>query len=138
MGPTHLISPFQRRRIPVCFFPRLIPKLPAEAPEISQPIPLIIAQPGVTTFPVCGTFGFTAYPNDNDLGVFPPPPVALKDCIWSCRLNHTCKAVSYAAKYQLCSFYSRYMKFDNLDEEKTSSFTHYDEVCPFLEEGKES
>ena len=79
---------------------------------------------------MCGTLGFTEEPGDHDLGPFPPPPVSLPECIRACRGNTTCKAVSYAAEYSLCSFYSEYMKFDQLDEDETSNFAHYDEICP--------
>ncbi|MCJ1347466.1 hypothetical protein MMC31_005691 [Peltigera leucophlebia] len=83
----------------------------------------------ITTFPVCGTLGFTEVPGDNEIGVWPPPPVSRHVCVSSCHRNGTCKAVSYAKQYKLCSYYSKYMKDDHLIEDGSSNFEHYDEVC---------
>lgn len=45
--------------------------------------------------------------------------------------------MSYAEKFQLCSFYGDEVRFDHLDEDDTSNFAHYDEVCYVEgEEGK--
>lgn len=90
--------------------------------------------PGVTSFPVCGTLGFTAEPGDNYIGTFPLPPTSLFDCVKSCRRNFTCKAVSYAEEYKLCTFYGKFMKFDHLDADESSNFGHWDEVCSFKRE----
>jgi len=84
----------------------------------------------VTVFPACGIKGFTEEPGDHDLGIWPPPPVSKIQCILSCRGNSTCKAVSYAKEYSLCSYYGEYMKDDQLDKDDTSNFEHYDEMCP--------
>lgn len=89
----------------------------------------LIYQAGITAFPVCGTLGFTEIPGDNEIGVWPPPPVSRHVCVSSCRHNDTCKAVSYAKQYKLCSYYSKYMKDDHLNEDESSNFEHYDEVC---------
>lgn len=101
----------------------------------SQALPLIIYYgslidpAGISAFPVCGTLGFTEVPGDNEIGVWPPPPVPRHVCISSCRRNKTCKAVSYAKQYKLCSYYSDYMKNDHLNEDESSNFEHYDEDC---------
>jgi hypothetical protein len=79
---------------------------------------------------VCYTKGFTAEPGDHDLGIWPPAPVSKIHCIEACRHNRTCKAVSYAMKRSLCSFYSEYMKYDQLDRDDASDFEHFDEMCP--------
>lgn len=83
----------------------------------------------MTAFPVCGTLGYTEEPGDNWVGIYPPPPVSLVDCVKACRYNNTCKSVSYADEYQLCTFYGEFMKHDQLDEDDTSNFSHYDKVC---------
>ena len=89
----------------------------------------LIDPAGITAFPACGTLGFTEVPGDNQIGVWPPPPVPRHVCISSCHRNNTCKAVSYAKQYNLCSYYSEYMKDDHLNEDESSNFEHYDEVC---------
>lgn len=101
----------------------------------SQALPLmlhyswLIDQTGITTFPVCGILGFTEIPGDNEIGVWPPPPISRHVCVSTCRRNDSCKAVSYAKQYKLCSYYSKYMKDDHLNEDKSSNFEHYDEAC---------
>lgn len=37
--------------------------------------------------------------------------------------------MSFAEKFQLCSFYGDAMQFDHLDEDDKSNFAHYDEDC---------
>lgn len=101
----------------------------AQDTQLIIPSGWLIDPAGITAFPVCGTLGFTEVPGDNEIGVWPPPPVPRHVCISSCRRNKTCKAVSYAEKYKLCSYYSEYMKDDHLDEDQSSNFEHYDEVC---------
>ncbi|MCJ1419069.1 hypothetical protein MMC32_005421 [Xylographa parallela] len=83
----------------------------------------------VTAFPVCGTPGFTAEPGDHYNDVYPPAPVSKNECVKACRRNATCKAVSYAAEYKLCSFYRLYMMEDQLEEDETSNFAHFDDFC---------
>ncbi|MCJ1284713.1 hypothetical protein MMC26_004049 [Xylographa opegraphella] len=83
----------------------------------------------VTAFPVCGTPGYTAEPGDHYNDVYPPAPVSKHDCVLACRRNATCKAVSYAATYKLCSFYRLYMMQDQLEEDGTSDFAHFDDFC---------
>ena len=63
--------------------------------------------------------------------------MCLEECLQACFNNSTCKAVSYAEKFQLCSFYGDEMRFDHLDEDDTSNYAHYDEICYVEgEEGK--
>lgn len=113
-----------RTQMPECFHP-----LRLSHSCFTTPYSSLIDQAGITTFPVCGTLGFTEVPGDNEIGVWPPPPVSRHVCVSSCHRNGTCKAVSYAKQYKLCSYYSKYMKDDHLIEDGSSNFEHYDEVC---------
>lgn len=113
-----------RTQMPECFHPLRLSHL-----CFSTPYSSLIDQAGITTFPVCGTLGFTEVPGDNEIGVWPPPPVSRHVCVSSCHRNSTCKAVSYAKQYKLCSYYRKYMKDDHLIEDRSSNFEHYDEVC---------
>lgn len=46
--------------------------------------------------------------------------------------------MSFAEKFQLCSFYGDAMRFDHLDKDDESNFAHYDEDCYVEgEEGEE-
>lgn len=121
--------------IPVCKWSRILHRcqnasIPSGSPIHASTTAGWIDQVGITTFPVCGIRGFTDVPGDNEIGVWPPPPVSRHVCVSSCRHNDTCKAVSYAKQYKLCSYYSKYMNEDHLSEDTSSNFEHYDEVCP--------
>ena len=86
---------------------------------------------GVTSYPVCGIKGFTEEPGDNDMGPLEGLNLTLRECREACIANGTCKSVSYAKPYSLCSFYSEIMMCDQLDRDSTSFFTHFDNECPF-------
>ncbi|MCJ1295967.1 hypothetical protein MMC34_007532 [Xylographa carneopallida] len=106
------------------------PSLRFSGPPPLHFLPALTTPPAyVTAFPVCGTPGFTAEPGDHYNDVYPPAPVSQPDCVRACRRNASCKAVSYAAEYRLCSFYRLYMMQDQLEEDASSNFKHFDDFC---------
>ncbi|MCJ1388637.1 hypothetical protein MMC18_001484 [Xylographa bjoerkii] len=111
------------------FFGPFLLALTSASPAHTTSTSTTSVYPYVTAFPVCGTPGYTAEPGDHYNDVYPPAPVSKDDCVKACRRNATCKAVSYAGIYNLCSFYRLYMMEDQLEEDATSDFAHYDDFC---------
>lgn len=97
--------------------------------QLDRHLPLILYNLGSTNYTICGDLGFTSQPGDNFLDVFPQPTVVLSDCIKSCRHNETCNAVAFAKRFSLCVFYSRFIRFDELNRDNSSDFAYYDRTC---------
>jgi PAN-like domain len=101
---------------------------------------MLTTRPVISTFPVCGTLGFTQEPGDHDFATLEGEDLTLETCRMACIRNGTCQAVSYAQIYSLCSFYSEPMECDQLLADNSSYFAHYDNACPFPrnDEGEQS
>ncbi|KAF2087152.1 hypothetical protein K490DRAFT_6033, partial [Saccharata proteae CBS 121410] len=80
-------------------------------------------------FPICNVSGFTEANGKYIQTTHQQPNATLLSCLTACREDSDCKSVSYAAEYTGCYFYNKFVQGTYLEQDDTSYFAHYDEVC---------